>query len=86
MDKTPVKLTAARSAAIAALRGEADNHNDTATVALCDAALAGDADAAGELAAQIRSTATRRKERAPARLRRPLCGPRVAHPWTHDED
>ena len=60
-------MTAKQTATIAALRTEALDHDDTKCVALCDAALAGDVDAAKRLGVIVKAVAVRAKERAPVK-------------------
>ena len=80
------KPTAAKAAKISVLRAEADAHDDVATVALCDAALAGDATALATISVQMRSTAKRSAEK-PARARRSAwAGPPVAASSFDEQD
>lgn len=82
-------MTTKQTAKLAALRAEAELHDDAATVALIDAALAGDIGAAAKLgiaAKAVRAVSTGAAARAP-RIRRPalgMSGP--THPWAHDEE
>lgn len=73
------------------LRAEAEMHGDDATVALVDAALAGDGAAAtrlGVAAKAHRAVSTGRAGRAPRQRRSPFAAPAPtsAHPWAHDEE
>lgn len=82
-------MTTKQTAKLTGIRDEADLHGDAATVALVDAALAGDAEAAAKLgvAAKVhRAVSTGAAAKAP-RIRRPAPGITTpAHPWAHDEE
>lgn len=72
-----------------ALRGEAIAHDDFATVALVDRALAGDGQAATKLgvaAKAVRAASTGAAARAPRVRRRSGGINSPAHPWAHDEE
>jgi len=60
-------MTTKQTATITALRAEALDHDDAKCVALCDAALAGDVDAARRLGVIVKAVAMRAKERAPVK-------------------
>lgn len=81
-------MTTKQTAKLTALCAEARAHGDDATVALVDAALAGDAEAARKLgvaAKAHRAVSTGAAARAP-RTRRPEVATPSAHPWAHDEE
>lgn len=84
--------TTKQTAKLAALRAEAEDHNDMATVALVDAALAGDVNAAAKLgiaAKAVRAASTGAAAKAPRGRRNPFAAPGItspAHPWAHDEE
>lgn len=82
-------ITRTGTAKLQQLRTEAEDHGDTATVALVDAAIAGDTEAARKLgvsARAVKAASTGASARAP-RTRRPASGITTsAHPWAHDEE
>lgn len=84
-------MTTKQTAKLQALREEADLHGDTATVALVDAALAGDVEAVARIdvaAKAVKSVAAGPAAKAP-RARRSLFAAPVrdtVHPWAQDEE
>lgn len=87
----PTLPTPAQVQKLTALRDEADLHGDDATVALIDAALDGNAEAARKLgiaAKAHRAVSTGAAARAPRARRRPFAAPAgdIAHPWAEDEE
>ena len=84
-------MTTKQTTKLQALRGEADLHGDAATVALVDAALAGDVKAAAKLgvaARAVKSVAAGPAAKAPRVRRSPFAAPvrDTVHPWTQDEE
>lgn len=84
-------MTTKQTAKLQALREEADLHGDTATVALVDAALAGDVKAAARLgvaAKAAKAVATGSAAKAPRARRSPFATPvrDTVHPWAQDEE
>lgn len=80
-------MTTRQTAKLTALRTEADLHGDDATVALVDAALAGDAAAAARLgvaARAARAAHTGIASTTAPRARRGFAA--ASHPWAHDEE
>lgn len=82
-------MTTKQTKKLADLRAEADMHGDAKTVALVDAALAGDAEAAAKLGIAAKATRAARTGIASTRAPRASRSPGVtapAHPWAHDEE
>lgn len=81
-------MTTRQTAKLNILRSEAEAHDDYATVALVDAAIAGDATAAAKLgvaAKALRAVSTGAAAKAP-RGRRLNHVTRNDHPFAHDEE
>ncbi|HEU4727711.1 MAG TPA: hypothetical protein VFT22_07475 [Kofleriaceae bacterium] len=81
---------AAKVTKVTELRNEAASHGDTETVRLCDAALAGDAEALASVEQIMRDAkANARSSRAPRRRRSAWAVPAprtTGHSWAHDEE
>lgn len=79
-------MTSKQIVKLTALRADADDHGDTATVALVDQALAGDAAASASLGIAARAVRAVSTGRA-ARTVRPstrVVSRTSDHPWIHD--
>lgn len=86
-----INMTTRQANKLSALRAEAEAHGDNKTIALVDAALAGDAAAAAKLgiaAKATRAVSTGVAARAPRARRSGWAAPaaRDHHPFAHDEE